>query len=201
MRYWLPVEHLARLLDKVCCEMPRQWKPEPVEEKRRVVITPVGVPAGEEKIQTVQRASAQERVFVRAEDEPRLVATASSLLRTAGAPPEQTERVSRAVSDVSGLKLREIAKGEVVLRPVREPVGPAEPIRPAEPVKPAEPAQPSEEVIAEVATKAAEDATKEVRRDVGTLKRSINSLKERNSKLEKTNRELTRRVEKLGKEG
>jgi hypothetical protein len=204
MRYWLPVEHLARLLDKVCCEMPRQWKPDPAEEKKRVVVTPVGVAAGEGKIHTVQRASAQERVFVRAEDEPRLVATASSLLRTAGAPPEQTERVSRAVSDVSGLKLREIARGEVVLRPVREPVGPAEPIRPAEPTepaKPAEPPRPSDEVITEVATKAAEDATKGVRREIGTLKRSINSLKDRNSQLEKTNRELTRRVEKLGREG
>ena len=195
LRYWVPVEHVARLLDKACCEMPREWSmKEPPAQEPPKVPAPVGEPSAEEPPAekpeppevVVNRARAGEPVYARPADQPRVVATARSLLRTAGLPTDQTERLSRAVSRLNVRELVRTTTGEAPSQPVQPEAPRAE--------APAAPEAPSKADVEEVAAKAAADATKALRRDLGTLKRQVTSLKEQN-------RALAKQVKTLGAGG
>jgi hypothetical protein len=207
LAYWLPVEHLFQWLDKWCCEEPRKladYKP---------LRAPVGQPVEQPtEIHELKEASGtlyeyQPRnmpLYIRTTEERRELASMASMLRAAGLPPEQTERIAKTISDVSSLR----EAGRIVPAPAAPAAVDPEAAAKAEAER--------EREVADIAASAAAEAVErvadrrlervesrlkeftEVKREVTMLRKRSDAQKERNADLEKRNRALEKRVEKLG---
>jgi hypothetical protein len=174
--YWLPVQHLARELEKGCCELPRL----PEDDPEVPVPEPIEVAGRWFRRPTVSRAPE------------------AALLRTAGLEAGYVERLSRAMVDVSTVDLGELSPSLATATAAAEPTGLSQ--GEVEGVA----AKAAAEAVERDATgrlDKLEERLKDVtalKRDIATLRRRSDDLKQRNAELEKSNRAFAKRLDSLG---
>jgi hypothetical protein len=205
LAWWLPVQELAWLLDKVCCELPR--KPHRPLGKR--------LPFDDLTTHKVLRMEPTGRIFTVRGAEERLEPV-ESLLKAAGVPPTMTDRVKEAVGNVSALRTLALptlpaptiapsdlaaALGDDAARAVvADAVRSIAPDVISEPVR-----ETAATVAAAIAAEAGHGEAQRLARlearlaDLTAVKRDLTTLKRRTSTLTKANADLTRRNDALEK--
>ena len=127
LAYWLPVQHLARLLDLVCCELPRRLPKYLPEPARPIEPRPVPREPTEELIETssvamrIAEAEARHRPLFAAEAGIRAaMSPLEGLLETAGMPRTMTSRIAKAFEDVAPIAdIRKLDLGAIRPAPPR----------------------------------------------------------------------------------
>jgi hypothetical protein len=206
LAWWLPVQELAWLLDKVCCELPR--KPLRPAPKR--------VPKSDDfKIHKVFRLEPTGAVFSRQPQEAR-IEPLEGVLRAAGVPETMTDRVKTAVENVSTLRtlaLPTLPAPKIAPRDLADALHDAaaravvaDAVRSVAPEVISEPARATAATVAAATVVEAgrEDAQRlaklEARlADVTAVKRDLTTLKRKAADLTKANADLRRRNEALEK--
>lgn len=108
LAYWFPVQELARLLDAICCRLPRKLGEGGWTQVGRKV--PIDQTAQAISVDTPTAGKATPYLFSRPAGVTLRVAPVATLLETAGVPSTLTERVTRAVENVAALDpVREFA--------------------------------------------------------------------------------------------